>query len=139
MMPSLQQEVPVAASLSPADVRKITIQRRRYLGGQPARTRRLLKGIRAAIKDAVPQAVEVFSYGIPGFRLDRRPLLWYAGWTLHVSVYPMTTGIRKSLAPQLAKFEMSKGTIRFPLDKSVPMQLVKRMAKARAAEIRCPV
>src|SRR5262249_12504672 len=100
--------------------------------------RRLLSSIRAAIKAAVPQAVEVFSYGIPGFRLDGRPLLWYAGWAAHVSVYPMTKGIKESLAPQLRTFEMSKGTVRFPLDKPVPIPLVKRMAKVRAAEIRPP-
>jgi uncharacterized protein YdhG (YjbR/CyaY superfamily) len=97
--------VQVAASLSSADVRKIAAQRRRYLAAQPARVRRLLKGIRTAITDAVPQAVEVFTYG---------------------------------LAPQLAKFEMSKGTVRFPLDKPVPMRLVTQLAKARAAEIRRP-
>ena len=128
----------MAASLSPADVRKLSAQRRRYLDAQLPRARRLLKGIRGAIKDAVPQAVEVFSYGIPGFRLHRRPLLWYAGWAYHVSLYPMTAGIKKSLAPQLAKFEMSKGTVRFPLDKPVPMRLVKQLAKARAGEIRRP-
>jgi uncharacterized protein YdhG (YjbR/CyaY superfamily) len=128
--------VQVAPSLSPADVRKIAAQRRRYLAAQPARVRRLLKSIRSAITDAVPQAVEVFTYGIPGFQLDRRPLLWYAGWTQHVSLYPMTGGIRKSLAPQLAKYEMTKGTVRFPIDKPVPMRLVTQLAKARAAEIR---
>jgi uncharacterized protein YdhG (YjbR/CyaY superfamily) len=126
----------VAASLSPTEVRKVSGQRLRYLGAQPARARRLLSGIRAAIKDAVPQAVEVFTYGIPGFRLDGRPLLWYAGWTQHLSVYPMTKAIKNSLAPQLRKFEMSKGTVHFPLDKTVPMHLVKRMARVRAAEIR---
>jgi uncharacterized protein YdhG (YjbR/CyaY superfamily) len=130
--------VHVAASLSPADVRKISAQRRRYLAAQPARARRLLKSIRGAVKDAVPQAVEGFTYGIPGFRLDGRPLLWYAGWTQHVSLYPMTGGIKKSLAPQLAKYEMSKGTVRFPLDKPLPMRLVQQLAKARAAEIRRP-
>ncbi len=126
----------MAAALSPADVRKIADQRRRYLAARPARVRALLKTIRGAIREAVPQSVEVFTYGIPGFRLDRRPLLWYAGWTEHVSLYPMTAGIKKSLAPRLAKFAMSKGTVRFPLDTPVPVGLVKRLAKARAAEIR---
>lgn len=126
----------VTALLSPADVRKIAGQRRRYLDAQPSPVRQMLKGIRAAIKDAVPQSVEVFTYGIPGFRLDGRPLLWYAGWTQHVSLYPMTAGIRKSLAPRLGKFEMSKGTVRFPLGRPVPLRLVRQLAKVRAAEIR---
>jgi uncharacterized protein YdhG (YjbR/CyaY superfamily) len=130
--------VHVVASLSPADVRKISDQRRRYLAAQPARARRLLNGIRDAVKDAVPQAVDGFTYGIPGFRLDGRPLLWYAGWAQHVSLYPMTGGLKKSLAPQLAKYEMSKGTVRFPLDKPVPIRLVRQLAKARASEIRRP-
>jgi uncharacterized protein YdhG (YjbR/CyaY superfamily) len=50
----------------------------------------------------------------------------------------MTGGIKKSLAPQLAKYEMSKGTVRFSLDKPLPMRLVQQLAKARAAEIRRP-
>jgi len=129
---------PSKDGLSPADMRKIAAQRRRYLAAQPVRVRRLLNGIRGAIKDAVPQAVEGFTYGIPGFRLDGRPLLWYAGWTQHVSLYPMTGRIKKSLAPQLAKYEMSAGTVRFPLDKPVPIRLVKQLAKMRAAEIRRP-
>jgi uncharacterized protein YdhG (YjbR/CyaY superfamily) len=128
--------VHVAASLTPADILKIARQRRRYLEAQPAQARRLLKGIRAAIKDAVPQSVEIFTYGIPGFRLDGRPLLWYAGWTQHVSLYPMTAAIKKGLAPRLSKFEMSKGTVRFALGRPAPLRLVRQLAKMRAAEIR---
>jgi uncharacterized protein YdhG (YjbR/CyaY superfamily) len=128
--------VHVAAPLSPADILKMATQRRRYLEAQPARARRLLKDIRAAIKAAVPQSVDVFTYGIPGFRFDGRPLLWYAGWTQHVSLYPITAGIKKSLALQLRRFEMSKGTVRFPLDSPIPLRLVRQLAKMRAAEIR---
>lgn len=121
---------------SPADIARFAAQRRRYLGAQPPKARRMLTSIRGAVRTAVPGAVEVFSYGIPGFRLEGRPLLWYAGWAEHVSLYPMTAGIKKSLARQLAKYEMSKGTIRFPLDRPLPLTLVRRIAKVRAAEIR---
>jgi uncharacterized protein YdhG (YjbR/CyaY superfamily) len=109
---------------------------RAYLAAQPPATRRALRQIRAAIRSAVPQAVDAFSYGIPGFRFDERPLVWYAGWANHCSVYPLTAGMRASNAAALASYRTAKGTVRFPLDRPLPLALIKRLAKARAAEIR---
>jgi uncharacterized protein YdhG (YjbR/CyaY superfamily) len=112
--------------------------RRRYLAAQPPATRRVLKAVRDAIRAAAPDAVEVFSYGIPGFRLAGKPLVWYAGWTEHVSVYPMGSAIRKAFAKELAHCETSTGTVRFPLTKPPSATLVKRLVKARIAELRAP-
>ncbi len=109
--------------------------RRRYLAAQPAPTRRILQGIRDAIRAAAPDAVEVFSYGIPGFRLAGKPLVWYAGWTEHVSLYPMGSAIRRAFARELAHCQVSTGTIRFPLAKPPSATLVQRLVKARIAEL----
>ena len=118
------------------DSTRIRAQVRTYLAALPPNARKILKNIRESIRDAAPDAVEHFSYGIPGFRLNGEPLLWYAAWKNHVSLYPITASIKSSLAGELEGYEVSKGTVRFPLTEPPPVGLVKRLAKARIADIR---
>ena len=110
-------------------------QVRRYVSSQPAKHRAALRTIRAAIRATAPKAVEHFSYGIPGFRLDGRPLVWYAAFKQHVSLYPVTAAIRRPLAVAIKGYETSTGTIRFPLDEPMPVALIKKIVKARAREV----
>lgn len=109
-----------------------------YFAAQPRRTRVALRKLREAIRSAAPGAVESFSYRMPGFKLDGKALVWYAGWAEHTALYPITGAIQAGFADELARFERSTGTIRFPLDHALPVALIKRLVKARMTEVRAP-
>ena len=106
-----------------------------YFASTPPKARAALKKIRAAIRSVAPGGEEAFSYGIPAFRLDGRPLVWYAAFKHHCSLYPMTGAIRRKLATELKGYKMSKGTVRLPLAKPIPVGLVKKLVRARMAEL----
>lgn len=108
---------------------------RGYLAALPPDVRKILEGMRAAVRSAAPKATEAFSYGIPGFKLDGKPLVWCAAWKAHVSLYPIGPALLAKVGIDPEAYETSKGTIRFPLSKPPSAALVKRLVKARMAEL----
>ena len=118
------------------DRKVIDAKRRDYFASLPPAVRSRMKTIRDMVRELAPDAVEVFSYGIPGFKLNGKPLIWYAAFAHHTSLYPMTASIRKAHAAALEGYKMSTGTVQFPLDEPLPTVLVKRLIKARLAELK---
>jgi len=106
-----------------------------YIASQPGATQRVLERVRSAIRKAVPGAEEVISYKIPAYKLHGRPLLYFAGWKSHYSLYPATNRVIAAFKDDLAPYEVRTGTIRFPLSQSVPVSLIERIAKLRAKEV----
>ena len=104
-----------------------------HLAAVPDPARSTLPRVRLAIRPAVPaEAAEVISYGIPAFKY-RGSLVWFAAFSSHGSLFPGASVI-KAFKNELKGFEISKRTIHFPVDKSLPAALVKKMVKARLAE-----
>jgi len=109
---------------------------RTYLASLPPNARKIINGMRAAVRAAAPKAVESISYGFPVFKLDGKPIVWCAAWKNHTSIYPMTAVTKRALAGELDDYDVVKGTIRFPLSKPPTAAFVKRLVKARLAEVR---
>jgi uncharacterized protein YdhG (YjbR/CyaY superfamily) len=99
-----------------------------YLAKQPKAARTALRRVRAAIRRALPGAEETISYQIPAYKLHGRVAIYFAGWKEHYSVYPANDRLVKAFGRALARYELSKGTIRFPLSEPVPVRLIERIA-----------
>ena len=90
--------------------------------------------LRKAIRAAAPRAEEGISYGMPAFRLDGKPLVYFGAAAKHCAFYPGSARLIGDMKKELAAYETSKGTIRFPPDTPLPTALVKKIVKARIAE-----
>jgi uncharacterized protein YdhG (YjbR/CyaY superfamily) len=106
-----------------------------YIASQPKAVQNILGRVRNTIRKAVPQTMEVISYQIPTYKLHNRAVLYFAGWNRHYSLYPATERVVAAFQDELASYEVTKGTIRFPLTKPVPLKLIGRIAKFRAKEV----
>ena len=124
------------SSTLPKDAKLTAARLRKYFASLPPDARRSLQRMRTAIRAAAPAAKESFGYGIPSFTLDGRSLLWYAAWKKHLSFYPLSATMKREYADDLEGYQVSKGTLRFPLEQPVPATLLRRLVKARISEVR---
>jgi uncharacterized protein YdhG (YjbR/CyaY superfamily) len=105
-----------------------------YLAGVPEPARGALRKMRAVIRSAVPrEARETISYGIPAFKQDGI-LVWFAAFSDHCSLFP-TAAVIEAFQKELKSFQTSKGTIHFPLNRPLPVALIKKIVKARVAQL----
>jgi uncharacterized protein YdhG (YjbR/CyaY superfamily) len=105
-----------------------------YLAGVPEPARSTLNEIRAVIRSAAPpEATEIISYKIPAFK-HKQVLIWFAAFANHCSLFP-TAAVIDQFKNDLKGYTLSKGTIQFPTDKPLPSALIKKMVKARIAQI----
>jgi uncharacterized protein YdhG (YjbR/CyaY superfamily) len=106
-----------------------------YIASQPEAVQGVLERVRSTIRKAVPGGEEVISYQIPAYKVHGDRVLYFAGWKQHYSLYPATDQMVAAFKDDLAPYEISKGTIRFPLSQPVPVKLIGRIAKFRAKEV----
>jgi uncharacterized protein YdhG (YjbR/CyaY superfamily) len=106
-----------------------------YIGAQPETVQPKLEQVRATIRKAVPEAVEGIGYAMPGYKLHGKPMLYFAGFKEHYSLFAASGSFFSTIEEELRGYELRKGTIHFPFTKPVPVKLIARIAKLRAAGI----
>ncbi|HEX9828881.1 MAG TPA: DUF1801 domain-containing protein [Bacteroidota bacterium] len=104
-----------------------------YIDTFPLDVRVKLEKLRQAIRKAAPEAEETISYQIPAFILHGKRLVYFAGWKHHISVYPVPAG-DKDFKKKIAPYQTGKGTLQFPLDKSLPLRLIRKIVKHRVKQ-----
>lgn len=105
-----------------------------YLAALSGDQRTALEKLRKTIQAAAPKAEECISYGLAAFRLNGRPLVAFGATASHCAFYPMSSSTVAAHQKDLKDYDTSKGTIRFPADKPLPVALVRKLVKARIAE-----
>lgn len=110
-----------------------------YIAGQSKIVRQKLEQVRDAIRRAVPEAVEGIGYRMPGYKLHGKPMLYFAGFKEHYSLFAASGTFFEALEDELRGYERRKGTVHFLLTKPVPVKLITRIAKLRAAGIAATV
>ena len=103
-----------------------------YISSFPAEIQKILTQVRMTIKKVVPDAEEVISYGMPAFKQNGM-LVWYAAFKNHIGFYPVPSGM-KAFNNELSVFKQGKGSVQFPLDKPMPLELISNIVKFRVAE-----
>lgn len=105
-----------------------------YIATVPKDVRPILRELRQAIRQAAPEAVETINYQIPTFKLNGN-LVHFAAFKKHIGFYPTPSGI-EAFREELSPYELSKGTIKFPLEKPLPFDLITRIVQFRVEEQR---
>jgi uncharacterized protein YdhG (YjbR/CyaY superfamily) len=103
-----------------------------YISGFPKEVQRLLEELRATIKKAAPDAEEVISYQMPAFKLQGM-LVYFAGYKSHIGFYPTPSGI-EAFRKELSVYKGAKGSVQFPTDSPLPLNLISKIVKYRVRE-----
>ena len=103
-----------------------------YIVTFPRNVQVILKELRRTIRDSAPEAEEAITYGMPAFKLNGN-LVFFAAFKNHIGFYPTPSAI-EAFKEELSDYEVSKGTIRFPMNRPVPLDLVRRIVAYRVKE-----
>ena len=104
-----------------------------YIKTFPEDIQTILKKIRDVIKTSAPGAAESIAYGMPAYKMNGKPLVYFAAFAKHIGFYATPSG-HTEFADELSKYKQGKGSVQFPLDKPTPYDLIKRMVIFRVKE-----
>ena len=105
-----------------------------YIGSFPEHVQRVLEKLRATVREATPEALEPISYDMPTFNLNGERLVYFSAWKNHIGFYSIPEG-NEAFKKELSPYAGEKGSLRFPLDKPIPYDLVKKIVMFRMREI----
>lgn len=105
-----------------------------YLSQQSSPTRTQLESLRTLITTICPEAIESISYGMPAYKLHKKPLIYFAAFTHHIWLYA-TPSAHEEFSQELAWYKQWKWSVQFPLDKPLPLDLLKKMILFKKIEI----
>lgn len=105
-----------------------------YIASFPKDVQGILEKIRQTIREVAPEAVETISYQISTFKLNGKHLVYFAAWKDHIGFYATPSG-NEAFKNELSQYKVSKGSIRFSLEKPIPMGLVKKIVRFRVKDI----
>jgi len=117
-------------AVKPSNAKFKTVEE--YLSSQPGDIVILLEELREAIRDSAPGAEEVISYNMPAFKLNGM-LVWYAAFKEHIGFYPRVSAI-EAFQKELSQYKQAKGSVQFPINQPLPLQLVRKIVKFRIIE-----
>ncbi len=104
-----------------------------YFQQFPEQVQEILRTIRAIIQDCAPEAEEALAYGMPAYKTNKRPLVYFAAFKHHIGFYATPTG-HAQFQDELALYKQGKGSVQFPLDKPMPYNLIERIVRFRVHE-----
>ncbi len=104
-----------------------------YIKSFPKDIQTLLKQIRETIKSNAPDVAETIAYGMPAYKINGKPLVYFAAFKKHIGFYATPTG-HAAFAEELSTYKQGKGSVQFPLDKPIPFDLIKRIVLFRVEE-----
>lgn len=105
-----------------------------YLSQFTGETRSRLDTMRELIHEEAPDAIESFSYGLVGYKLNGKPLVYFGGFTRHIGFYATPNG-HAVFAKDFAKYKQGKGSVQFPLNQPLPVDLIGRVVRCRKEQV----
>ncbi len=104
-----------------------------YIQQFPDNVQEILRNIRKLIKDNDPGAEELIAYGMPGYKTNKKPLVYFAAFKKHIGFYATPSG-HIEFKDELSKYKQGKGSVQFPHDQPIPYNLIERIVKFRVIE-----
>jgi uncharacterized protein YdhG (YjbR/CyaY superfamily) len=104
-----------------------------YIKSFPEKVQSLLNQVRSVIRENAPDAEESIAYRMPAYKTNGRPLVYFAGFSNHIGFYATPTG-HAEFSKELSKYKQGKGSVQFPLDKPLPLELIGRIVRFRVQE-----